>query len=675
MKRGALGPMPLEIFEGSIFPVWVFDIDNARVLWANESALELWEAETLSELSSRNMGADMTTSVHGRLRQYQREFEGGGHFDESWSLYPKGIVKNVLCRFRGYRLTSGHMAMLCEAQLSVEKSSEVLRSSQALLYTGAMVTVYNTGGKCIYANPAALRAFSNQGTGLVDRILSKEVLLSLQTDMIIGTEGHYVSRVSTQNGLRTHEIEARKGFDSVTGHQTLLLTEMDIEEKEQAKKRVEHLAHHDFLTGLHNRQYLTSRADDFICSAIDESTGVFLLLIDLDRFKYVNDTFGHVIGDQLLERISVRLRDFFPEDTIISRFGGDEFCILLRSDAPLTAITRQCRELVKELKKPIKMARNTFSVGACVGFAYVLAEGDYSGFDALLVKADLALYSAKENDGGSVRIFREKLYLKRKRFLEVEDRLAHALREKNGDLSLSYQPIVCLRTHKIIGLEALSRLHGNTEFEISPTEFIPVAEATGLITELGGWVLQTAAEGHLMLPDELSDCRVSVNVSPKQFHNFSLLNQLRSLAATPNFDPASMEIELTETALQIGEAHFNRMLQEIVEMGYTLAIDDFGSAYSNIARLNGYPVHTIKIDRSMMTHADGKLVSVAIDIVRALNLSVVAEGVETKQQSDWLISKGCTDHQGFFYSKPLSLDEVRQLKSNDISALSQFNRA
>ena len=135
-----------------------------------------------------------------------------------------------------------------------------------------------------------------------------------------------------------------------------------------------------------------------------------------------------------------------------------------------------------------------------------------------------------------------------------------------------------------------------------------------------------------------------------------------------------MEIELTETALQIGEGHFSRMLQEIVEMGYTLAIDDFGSAYSNIARLNGYPVHTIKIDRSMMTHADGKLVSGAIDIVRALNLSVVAEGVETKQQSDWLISKGCTEHQGFFYSKPLSLDEVKQLTSNDISALKKFNQ-
>lgn len=666
--------MPIEAFEDSIFPVWIFDIDYARVLWANQSALELWEAETLSELSQRDMGTGMTPSVHGRLRQYQREFEDGGYFDESWTLYPKGIVKNVLCRFRGYRLTSGRMAMLCEAQLTTEKSSEFLRNSQALLYTGAMVTVYNTDGQCIYANPAALRAFSDQGTGLLDRILSKDVLQNLQSDMMIGTEGHYVSRVSTQNGPRTHEIEARKGYDAITGHQTLLLTELDIEEKEQAKRRVEHLANHDFLTGLHNRQYLTSRADEFISSAIKDDVGVFLLLIDLDRFKYVNDTFGHVIGDQLLEEISIRLRDFFPDGTIISRFGGDEFCILLRSGAALTGITRQCRELVKELKKPIKIARNSFSIEASVGFAYVLAENDYSSFDALLVKADLALYSAKASEGGSVRIFREKLYLKRVRFLEVEDRLARALRYESGDLSLSYQPIVCLRTHKIIGLEALSRLHSNTELEVSPTEFIPVAEATGLITELGGWVLHNAVEAYLAMPDALKGCRISVNVSPKQFHNLSLLNQLRTLAKTPNFNPAQMEIELTETALQIGEGHFSRMLQEIVEMGYTLAIDDFGSAYSNIARLNGYPVHTIKIDRSMMTHADGKLVSGAIDIVRALNLSVVAEGVETKQQSDWLISKGCTEHQGFFYSKPLSLDEVKQLTSNDISALKKFNQ-
>ncbi len=672
MKDGVLGQMSIEAFEGSIFPVWIFDIDDARVIWANQSALELWEAETLAELQQRNMGDGMTTSVQTRLRQYQQEFEDGGHFDESWTLYPKGIVKNVLCRFRGYRLASGRMAMLCEAQLTVEKTAEVLRSSQALLYTGAMVTVYDTEGQCIYANPAALHAFSDQGTGLVDRVLSKTVLRSLQTDLKVGSEGRYVSAVNTQIGPRTHEIEARKGFDSVTGTQTLLLTEIDIEEKEQAKRRVEHLANHDFLTGLHNRQYLMSQADEFIRSAMDGGQGVFLLLIDLDRFKYVNDTFGHVIGDQLLTQLAARFQRFFPENVIISRFGGDEFCILLRSGATLTAITRQCRELVKELKKPIKIDRKVFSIDASVGFAYVLADDDYTGLDALLVKADLALYSAKANEGGSVRIFREKLYQKRVRFLEVEERLSHALRGHNDDLRLLFQPIVCLRTHKIVGLEALSRLHSLTEQEISPTEFIPVAESTGMITELGGWVLHEAVQSHLAMPTALANARMSVNVSPSQFHNLALLNQLRSLAATPNFNPGRMEIELTETALQIGESHFGKMLQEIVEMGYTLAIDDFGSAYSNIARLNGYPVQTIKIDRSMMTHADGKLVSGAIDIVRALNLSVVAEGVESQEQSDWLVSKGCTEHQGFFYSKPLTLDEVKLIRSDDIGALKQF---
>jgi diguanylate cyclase (GGDEF)-like protein len=674
VKGAKLGKMQIEAFEGSIFPVWIFDIDNARVLWANQAALELWEAETLTELMQRDMGDGMTTSVYGRLRQYQREFDEGGYFDESWTLYPKGIVKNVLCRFRGYRLVSGRMAMLCEAQLTEEKSSEVLRSSQALLYTGAMVTVYNTQGRCIYANPAALRALSGQGTGLDDRILSQKVLNDLKTDLMIGTEGQYVSSVKTQNGPRTHEIEARKGFDSVTGQQTLLLTELDIEEKEQAKRRVEHLANHDFLTGLHNRQYLTSRADGFIRSSISAGKGVFLLLIDLDRFKYVNDTFGHSIGDKLLEQISARLRSFFSEDAIISRFGGDEFCILLRSGAVLTTITRQCRDLVKDLKKPIKIDRNIFTVGASIGFAYVLSKGEYTGFDALLVKSDLALYSAKSSEGGSVRIFREKLYQKRVRFLKIEDRIASALQGGVGDLSLRFQPIVCLRTNKIVGLEALSRLRSKTELEISPSEFIPVAETSGLITELGGWVLRKAVEGYLAMPSALNGCRISVNVSPKQFHNIVLLNQLRKLAATPNFDPTRMELELTESALQIGEGHFGKMLQEIVEMGYTLAIDDFGSAYSNIARLNGYPVQTIKIDRSMMTHADGKLVSGAIDIVHALNLSVVAEGVETKKQSDWLVSKGCMEHQGFFYSKPLTLEEVKCIQSNDITSLKQFSR-
>jgi diguanylate cyclase (GGDEF)-like protein len=673
MIDGEICRSKIDSFEDSIFPVWIFDIDNTRVLWANSSARELWEAETLLELTQRDMGTGMSSSVRGRLLQYQKEFEDGVYFDESWTLYPKGKPKTVLCRFRGHRLTSGRMAMLCEAQLSEEKSSAILHSSQALLYTGAMVTIYNTLGECIYANPAALRAFSDQGTGLFERILSADVLKSLKSGLMAGREGHYVCLVRTQNGPRTHEIEARKSFDSVTGHQTLLLTELDIEEKDQAKRRVEHLANHDFLTGLHNRQFLTSRADNFIKSAISANAGAFLLLIDLDRFKYVNDTFGHVIGDHLLERISNRLRQFFPNDAIISRFGGDEFCILLRSNAAMTNITRQCRELLNELKKPIKIDRNAFAIGASVGFAYVLSQRDYIGFDELLVKADLALYSAKANEGDSVKIFREKLYLKRVRFLEIEEKLANALHSSSEDLSLSFQPIVCLRTKKIVGLEALSRLHGKSDSEISPTEFIPIAESTGMITELGGWVLQKAVECHFAMPAVLRQCRISVNVSPKQFHNFALLNQLRSLAATPNFDPSQMELELTETALQIGEGHFGKMLQEIVEMGYSLAIDDFGSAYSNIARLNGYPVQTIKIDRSMMTRADGKLVSGAIDIVRALDLLVVAEGVETKEQSDWLVSKGCTEHQGFYYSKALSLEELQLIKSDDISSLKQFD--
>ncbi len=659
-------------FEESIFPVWVFDIDNARVLWANQSANELWEADSITELTQRDMGSGMSNSVRARLLQYQKEFENGVYFDESWTLYPKDKAKTVLCRFRGCRLASGRMAMLCEAQLTQEKSSAILHGSQALLYTGAMVTIYNTDGDCIYANPAALHAFTAQGTNLSDRIMSVSVLRSLESGLMAGKEGHYVCPVKTQEGARIHEIEARKSFDSVSGMQTLLLTELDIDEKEQAKRRIEHLANHDFLTGLRNRQYLTSRADDFILTAAKGNENVFLLLIDLDRFKYVNDTFGHVVGDKLLKKISSKLKLFFPKNTIISRFGGDEFCILMRSNRALTDITRECRELIATLKSPIKIGRNYFAIDASVGLAYILSQLEYLSFHDLLVKADLALYSAKENDGDRVQIFREKLYLKKLRFLEVEDELASALQSADGRLTLSFQPIVCLETKKITGLEALARLRSRSGANIPPTEFIPIAESTGMISELGGWVLKNAVEGYLSLPKALRHCRLSVNVSPMQFQGLALLVQLRLLSKMPGFDPSVMEIELTETALQIGESHFSKMLQEIVSMGYTLAIDDFGSAYSNIARLNGYPVQTIKIDRSLMANAGEKLMAGAIEIVRALNLSVVVEGIETKEQSDWLISKGCTKHQGFYYARALSKAELCLIHDCNISSLKKF---
>jgi diguanylate cyclase (GGDEF)-like protein len=658
----------------SLFPVWIFDFEKMGVHWANQAALTLWEADTLKALQQRQMSEDMSMTVRSRLEQYQSDFSSGRVFDEVWTIFPRSKAKTVLCRFRGCRLTTGRVAMLCEAQLSQVEESQVLRGTQALLYTGAIVTMYDESGCCIYANPAALRAFDAMAKCLSERICNPKVLAQLQDCLTSDVEGKYTSQIQTRKGVRLHEIEARCGFDPATGKKSLLLTEIDISEKEQAKNKVEYLANHDFLTGLYNRQYLSANAAKFIRQGFEDGQGVYICLLDLDRFKFVNDSLGHRVGDQLLKEVSRKLDTCFQNNSIIARFGGDEFCILVRSVKPIIQITRKLRDLVSELKKPIQIGQHTLGIDASVGLSYVFSEKDLIDFDDLLSKADLALYSAKRSGAGTVQIYRQSLYKKRQRFLKIEEELAHALLNSGGGLSLSFQPVVCLTTRKIIGLEALSRLRSREGNNIPPSEFIAIAESTGMINELGGWVLEKAVESHLKMRPTLRGCKLSVNVSPLQFRSVSLINQLKRLKSKSGFDVTKLEIELTETELCSSDINFTKMLQEIVRLGYSLAIDDFGSAYSNISRLDGYPVQTIKIDRSMIAHSDGKLAAGAIEIVKALNLRVVAEGIETQEQSDWLVSKGCTSHQGFLYSKALSFDELMQLPDLNLSTLNLFRQ-
>lgn len=659
----------LGAFEFSRFPVWVFDIERAQVIWANDRALDLWEAESRAELIGRKMGKDMSTTVRTRLLQYQLEFPSGAYFDESWTLYPKGKPKTVICRFRGCKMLSGQMAMLCEAEILKEESPAVLRGAQALLYTGAMVTIYNAEGACIFANPAALKAFSSDGTQLDDRILDPTVLTELRAGLTEGTEGHYVSDVLTRVGVRIHEIEARKSYDAINGAQTLLLTEIDISEKEEAKRKVEHLANHDFLTGLHNRHYLTTQATPLIADAFANNQGVFLVLLDLDRFKFVNDTLGHSVGDEMLRKVAENLTRLFPKEAIIGRLGGDEFCILYRSQDAAAANSRKARRLVQELKQPLKIGNHELHVDISVGISHIRSGRACKGFDDLLARADLALYAAKQNGGGTVRHYNERLYRKRQRFWEIEGELRHALMTSGDQLSLHYQPIVSLSSHSIVGIEALARFRTCAGESIPPSEFIPIAEATGLIGDLGHWVLETALQSRAYFPDDMKAAKLSVNVSPLQFHSSALLAQLRSFANRPGFNPAHIEIELTESALHIEERPFAKMLQDIVRMGYSLAIDDFGSAYSNVARLAHYPINTLKIDRSMTLNDNRRLTTGIINIGQALNLKVVAEGVETTDQRDWLISEGCMEHQGFLYSKPLSLDALSQLRTTHMHHL------
>ncbi len=665
----------LRIFEASRFPVWVFDIAAERAIWANPPGLELWDAETVEELARRDMGKDMSRSVRDRLRWYQSEFVNGLTFDESWTLFPGGEPRTMMCRFRGCQKFDGNMAMLCEAQEVEAQTPEILRGSQALLYTGAMVSTYDATGACIYANPAAQRAMATGKTSLPKRILSTGVLDSLLAGMKEGVEGLYVCDVLTVQGIRIHEIEARQSMDAVAGAPRLLLTEIDITEREHAKRAVEHLANHDTLTGLFNRTFLQAQADAFIAKAFEDGMDAYLLLFDLDRFKYINDTLGHAVGDRLLQEVATRSGAYFPDDAILGRLGGDEFCVLMRSAARLSDISKLAGRFIKELRAPLRVQKNELRIYCSMGLSHARRSRPPVGFDELLVQADLALYESKGLGGSQVRPYREALGRKRERFFSVEAELVHALSRAPERLALNFQPRVCHRRGRIVGAEALARLVRRDGRPISPVEFISIAESTGLIGELGQWVLEHAVDRLLALPPEMEDYSFSVNVSPSQFHGSDLVDQLRRFSRLPGFSPKRLELELTETALHLGDRRFNRMLREIAEMGYPMAIDDFGTGYSNIARLNMHPIRCIKVDRSLIRLKNNRtLAAGVINLGQAMNMRVVAEGVETVRQCEWLIAKGCTEHQGFLYSRPVPFDDLVQLTAADVGALNPMRR-
>ena len=644
----------LKFASKSRFAIWVFDLDNFCIVWANAQALTLWRAETLDELYFRNMRDDLSISAENRLKQFQIDFFAEKTFDEVWTIFPKGEPRQINSRFRGVVLDDGRMAMLCEADAPEQESAEVARSSQALLYTSAMVSIYSDDGQCIYANPTARQSFSTDCTSVSDRFCSKRTADNLSNFSNGLLEGKFTAPVRTVSGERIHEVDARISYDAASGKKTLLLTEIDITEQEKTKQTLAHAATHDALTGLKNRNGFLEAFEAFSdeCRAANKSFAVYFL--DIDRFKNVNDTMGHHAGDDLLVAVAEKLKDFLGKDCVIARFGGDEFTILVPYDVSIESEASIGKSILSAFKDPVQIQKKDWRISVSVGFS----KPDHSdgSIDSLLQKADLALYQAKKCGGGQVAAFDPRLAIKQNRFVEIESELRDSLKDNGFDML--FQPIVDLETDAIVGAEALLRLKRDDRLWCQPAEFIPIAEATGLIDEIGIWVLNHAAHGLIELHKKHKNIYISVNLSPQQFSNPLLLKTLREICHLPNFEPSMLKLEITESILAPNNKALRKMMKEISALGFSFSIDDFGTAFSNLAALHRYPISCIKIDKSL-THADNfkALVRGALTISRELGISTIAEGVETVAQREWLKENDCDQYQGFLAHRPMEFSK------------------
>lgn len=648
----------LDLFADCCAPVWVLDLDVLRIVWANASALDLWAAASLEEIAARDLSVDMTSTIRTRLQDYGAAFWKGACFDEQWTLFPRGIPRSVLARLRGCVLANGRMGMMCEGQVIQPQDANLLRASQALLYTAMMVTTYAEGGQCTYANPAARRAYAGHDLPATARFHNPELRAFLSGAPGADREGSWRSVVTTADGLRVHEVEVRQSYDPVDGLRSFLITELDVTAQEAATQEMANLATRDALTGLRNRSFVTSAAPEFIARAVNAGQKAGLLLLDIDRFKLVNDSLGHAAGDMLLQAISQRLSALLPGSAVLARLGGDEFCCLWTAPGGEKDLAAVASLLLRKVRRPIQVDHNDLSVSASIGLS--LTDNPKTTFTELLRKADLALFDAKAKGGNRVRAFRPELAERSMRFLELDAELRGALRL--GRLQLYYQPRVSFKTGKIVAAEALIRLSSPTGSLVLPGEFIPIAEATGRIAAIGRWVLAEATRHLVQLRGGGTAINLSVNVSPKQFADPSFLALLRQVRPAIDAVGGDIELEITETVLVENDQRLQRVLGQISRLGYRLAIDDFGTAYSNLASLTRYPISCIKVDRTLVAHKDFRLLLTGVmTLARAYGAKIVAEGVETAEQHQWLGENLCDEYQGFYFSKPVPFDELRRM--------------
>ncbi|HYD96653.1 MAG TPA: EAL domain-containing protein [Noviherbaspirillum sp.] len=438
---------------------------------------------------------------------------------------------------------------------------------------------------------------------------------------------------------------------------------LDLTARKQAEERIRYMADHDALTGLPNRALLQDRLQQALAHAHRSNTKVAVLFIDLDYFKHINDSLGHQVGDGLLKMVASRLTGCVREGDSVARLGGDEFVLTLPLIESGSAAAVVARKALAALDEPFRCNDHELHVGCSVGIS--LYPDDGQDVETLMRTADTAMYFAKDKGRGNYQFFTQSLNCAAQRRHAISNALRQALAHE--EFALHYQPQVDLATGRIFSAEALLRWKRSEEPVVPCSEFIAIAEETGLILPIGEWVLRQACQ-QLRQWRELgfTDLAVAVNLSPRQFFQPDFQNTVREILRSAGIPPDRLDLEITETTLMQRTEDNVSVLQRLSEMGIKLSIDDFGTGYSSLAYLQRFPVNALKIDRAFVSGIgqdsnDTALVRAIISMAHSLRLHVLAEGVETAEQIDFLQAHGCPAAQGYYYSEALPADAFTEL--------------
>ena len=436
-----------------------------------------------------------------------------------------------------------------------------------------------------------------------------------------------------------------------------LATHEDVTERQRSEDRIAHMARHDALTDLPNRMLLLEQLNHEI-KRVKRGECLAVLCLDLDQFKSVNDALGHHIGDELLKLVGERLRGCTRELDVVARMGGDEFAIIMTQMEQAADAATLSKRIRDSVIKPYQIEGHQIVTDISIGIS--VAPMDAVESDELLRNADMALYDAKADGRGTFRFFEPEMNTRMRVRRELEMDLRKALATEQFELH--YQPLVVLETNDVNAFEALLRWNHPTRGMISPADFIPIAEETGLIVPLGEWVLKTACNEAVDWPDHI---KVAVNLSPAQLNSRNLVNMVTAALNESGMSPQKLQLEITETVLLQNTFTTLATLHELRKMGVQIALDDFGTGYSSLSYLRSFPFDKIKIDRSFIQDLSNgaeplAIVNAVAGLAKCLNMTSTAEGVETQQQMEVLQSIGCTEMQGYLFSRARPAKEIRQ---------------
>jgi diguanylate cyclase (GGDEF)-like protein/PAS domain S-box-containing protein len=544
--------------------------------------------------------------------------------------------------------------------------------SAAVEQTADAVMITNQEGVIEYVNPAFTRLSgytSAEACGQTPRLLKSgrqpQIFYTRMWNQILRGEVFSDTLINRRkDGTLYHEARTITPQRDRAGQIThFISTGRDITDQIQAQERMQYLAHHDALTGLPNRVLLNDRIEQAIARSKWRSRHVAVLFLDMDRFKVINDSLGHVVGDELLKLMAERLNTCVREGDTVARLGGDEFAVVLNDVATRDDVTQAAQKILKAIEIPFGIDGRELFVTTSIGISMYPQDGD--SWQVLLRRADVAMYNAKAAGKNVFHFYTDRDETLELARLGLETDLRRALERK--EFYLVFQPLIEAATQRVIGMEALLRWRRQDGRIVPPSEFIGLLEETGLIQPVGQWVLLTAcAQAQDMRRLGLGPLRVAVNISLYQFRQKGFVQQVRDVLGQTGLAPDQLELEITEGVLVDDVKEATQILEALNAAGVRLAIDDFGTGYSSMHYLRRLPFDVLKIDKSFIDGLPASRDSVAIvsaisTLARSMELDVVAEGVETSEQFEFVAGQGCHAIQGYYFSPPVAADEFVRL--------------